>query len=191
MNNKLKFNQIEKSLKIRSNKLDYHLKKLINKKIIEKNNNFYKLTETSECIIPYISNKNAVLPVILILIGSKEKYFLYKRKKRPYENLLSLPGGRMLLGEQIKDAVKRIMKEKHNINAKMNIMHSVSLEQVIKSNKIVHSFLLILVSAKTKNKIILTDINKNKSYIIPSDYKLIRNNSDKKIKIRTINSKII
>src|SRR4030042_1021939 len=90
-NKKLKFNQIEKLLKIRSNKLDYHLKKLIDKKIIEKTNNFYKLTEISEYLIPYTSEKNALLPVVLILIGNDKKAFLYKRTKRPYQGFLSLP----------------------------------------------------------------------------------------------------
>ena len=97
-------------MKARSNKLDYHLKKLITKNILEKDKEFYKLTENSEYIIPYTSDKNSILPVVLILIGDKKKAFLYKRKKRPYQEFLSLPGGRILLGESIKDSVKRIMK---------------------------------------------------------------------------------
>lgn len=183
---KLKFNEIEKSLKVRSNKLDYHLKKLINKKILEKNKEFYQLTESSEYLIPYVSDKNSVLPVILIFIGNKQKAFLYKRTKRPYENLLSLPGGRIILGEKISDAVKRIMKEKHNISASLKKINSVSLEQIKKKNKIIHSFLLIFITAKTKNKIELIQIKKNKSKIIPSDYKLIKNNSSKIISIEPI-----
>lgn len=188
-NNKLKFNQIEKLLKIRSNKLNYHLKKLINKNIIEKNNNLYNLTETSEYLIPYISNKNSLLPVVLILIGNEKKSFLYKREKRPYKSKLSLPGGRVLLGESLEDAVKRIMKYKHNIKAEIKSIHSISLEQIKKSGKIIHSFLLILVSAKTEDKICFTEINTNKNKIISSDYNLIINDSRKKIEIKTINSK--
>jgi len=189
-NNKLKFNQIEKLLKIRSNKLDYHLKKLINKKIIEKNNNFYKLTETSEYLIPYMSEKNAVLPVILILIGDKQKAFLYKREKRPYKNKLSLPGGRILLGESIKGCVKRIMKEKHNLNANLEKINSILIEHIKKKNKIINSFLLIFTTAKLKEKINLTDIEKNRRNIIKSDYDLIKKDNDKIASINIINSKI-
>ncbi len=185
-NNKLKFNEIEKSLKIRSNKLDYHLKKLLTKKILERKNEFYSLTETSEYLIPYISEKNHVLPVVLITIGNKGKVFLYKRVKRPYKNKLSLPGGRILLGENIKDSVKRIMKEKFKINSTFKKINSISLEHVKKNKKIIHSFLLILVTATTKEKPLLTNTKENKSKIIKSDYKLITNNSNKELDIETI-----
>jgi ADP-ribose pyrophosphatase YjhB (NUDIX family) len=189
-NKRLKFNEIEKLLKIRSNKLDYHIKKLISKKIIEKNNNFYKLTDTSEYLIPYISEKNSLLPVVLILIGNKKKAFLYNRTKRPYQEFLSLPGGRILLGESIKESVRRIMKEKHNLNATLEKINSISIEHLKKKNRIINSFLLIFTNAKVKEKINFTDIEKYKRYIIKSDYNLIKKDQDKSVKISTINSKI-
>lgn len=189
-NKKLKFNEIEKFLNVRSNKLDYHLKKLINKKILEKEKEFYSLSETSEYLIPYLSEKKSVLPVILIHIGDDKETFLYKREKRPYKNLLSLPGGRVIICETLKDSVRRIMKEKHKINASIQKIHSVSMEHVKKNNKIIHSFLLIFVSAKTKNKIELTNLSKNKSRIIASDYKLIKENLNSQIEIKTIFSNL-
>jgi ADP-ribose pyrophosphatase YjhB (NUDIX family) len=191
INKKLKFNEIEKLLKIRSNKLDYHLKKLINKKVIERNNEFYQLSEDSELLIPYVSDKNALLPVVLICIeNSKKEVFLYKRKKRPYQEFLSLPGGRILVGESIEDSVKRIMKTKHNLNATLEKINSVSIEHLKKNNKIINSFLLIFTTANTKDKIEFTDIEKNKKEIIKSDYDLIQKDRNKSIKINTINSKV-
>lgn len=187
--NKLKFNQIEKLLKIRSNKLDYHLKKLVKKGILSKDNGSYELSETSEHLIPYISDKEGVLSVVLIFIGDSKKAFFYKRSKRPYKDLLSLPGGRLLLGEEIKDSVRRIMKEKHKINAEFEKVNSVSLEHVKKNGKIIHSFLLIFVSAKTNQNIKLTSVSRNKSKIIPSDYKLVKEDLDKEVDIKKINSK--
>ncbi|MGY4884636.1 MAG: NUDIX hydrolase [Nanobdellota archaeon] len=189
-NNKLKFNQIEKLLKIRSNKLDYHIKKLLNKKIIKKEGDFYGLTESSESLIPYISEKEAILPVILILIGDNKKAFLYKRTKRPYEGLLSLPGGRIILGESINKCVKRIMKEKHRIGANLQKINSISIEHLKKNGRIINSFLLIFITAKTKDKIVLVDIEENKRSIIRSDYNLIKNYQNKKINLDIINSKI-
>src|SRR4030043_1290290 len=172
--NKLKFNEIEKLTKMRSNKLDYHLKKLIQRGVINKEKGYYQLNESSECIIPYLSDKKAVLPVILIKIGIGKNFFLYKRKKRPYKEKLSLPGGRMILGEDISQATMRIMKEKYRINAKLIGIDSISLEHIIKNKKIIHTFLLILVSAETKENISLMDITRNKIDIIPSDYKLMK-----------------
>lgn len=188
--NKLKFSEIERTLKIRSNKLNYHLKKLIRKKIIKKEKEFYKLSETSEYLIPYISEKNSPLPVILILIGNKQKAFLYKREKRPYKNFLSLPGGRIILGENINQSVKRIMKEKHNINAVLTKINSISLEQVVLRKKITHSFLLIFATARAKEKIKLTNVKSNKARIIPSDYKLLKEDSEKEYVLKILKSKI-
>jgi len=188
--NRLKFSEIEKKTEIRSNKISYYLKKLIEKKIIEKNGEFYSLTESSELIIPYLSDKKAVLPVILIVLEKNKKIFLYKRDKRPYKDKLSLPGGRLLLGESIQKAVNRIMKEKFEINANLTKINSASLEHVKKNKKIIHTFLLVLVSAKTRDKIEYTSPKTNKSKIIPSDYNLIQNDLKKEIRIRNIFSRV-
>ncbi len=134
-NHKLKFNKIEKELEIRSNKLAYHLNKLIKKGILTKQKDFYKLSKASEYLIPYLSNKKSPLPVLLIHIGDKNKCFLHKRKKRPFKNKLSLPGGRLKLGESIKQGVKRIIK-RYNINAKFEKISSISLEHVKKKRRL-------------------------------------------------------
>lgn len=187
-NNKLRFNEIEKLAKIRSNKLDYYLKKLVHKGILIKEGVNYQLSESSECLIPYISNKKSVLPVILIKIGKEGKFFLYQREKRPYKGKFSLPGGRIILGEDISKSAVRIMKEKYNIRVRLKKINSVSIEHIIKNKKIIHSFLLILVSAETKQKIYLMNIIKNKNKIIPSDYKLLTNKNST-IRINKITSK--
>ncbi len=184
-NNKLKFNEIEKQLGIRSNKLAYHLKNLEKEEILVKKDETYKLSEAAEKLIPYLTSKKSVLPVILIAIGNKKKIFLHERKKRPFKNKLGLPGGRILLGEKISQATQRLMKKFH-INAKFKKVNSISLEQVKKNKKIVHSFLLMFVTAATKDKISLIDTTKNRSKIITSDYRLIINDLDKEIKIRNI-----
>jgi ADP-ribose pyrophosphatase YjhB (NUDIX family) len=184
--NKLKFNEIEKSLKIRSNKLTYHLNKLIQKNILTKTKDSYSLSKSSEYLIPYLSNKNPVLPVILVSIKKKEKIFLIKRKKRPFIDKLGIPGGRLLMGETIKAATKRILKEKYNISCEFSKVNSISLEHVKKQNKIIHSFLLIFVTAKTNDKIDYINPNNNKNKIIPSDYNLIKNQLTKKTNIQEL-----
>ena len=107
---KLKFSDIEKRLKTRSNKLAYHIKNLVKKNAITKDKDTYKLSESHEHLIPYLSEKTSPLPVVLIHVGNKTKCFLHKRKKRPFLNMLSLPGGRLTVGESIEEASTRIMK---------------------------------------------------------------------------------
>ncbi|MBI2047026.1 hypothetical protein HYT26_02590 [Candidatus Pacearchaeota archaeon] len=189
-NQKLKFSKIEEALGMRSNKLAYHLKNLAKKGILVKQGDYYSLSEASEYLIPYIAEKSAVLPAILVHIGNKNEALLYPRSKRPYKGLLSMPGGRILIGESLKDAVQRIARKIFNINARLEKIHSVSLEQVRKSGRLVHSFLLVFVSAKTRNKLKLTNLKKNKKKIIPSDYELLTNDLSKEIRIKTINSKV-
>ena len=189
-NNKLQFSQIEKKLNERSNKLAYHLKNLVKKGILEKEKDYYSLTEASEFLIPYLSKKRSILPVILIYIGNKKQAFLYTREKRPYQSYLSLPGGRLVIGETIEEATKRIMNEKFSIKASFQKINSVSLEKITKNKKVIHSFFLIFVTAKTNQKINFIDIHKSKLKIIKSDYKLIKNDLDKQLDIKIINSQI-
>ena len=185
-NQKLKFSDIEHQIKERSNKLAYHLKQLVKKGVLEKSNNSYSLSETALTLIPYLSNKKSPLPVLLIHIGNKNSCFLYKRNKRPYKDKLSLPGGRLLLSEDIEKATKRIIKEKFNIQVKLKKINSASLEHVKKNKKIIHSFLLVFVTATTQNNVKLTNIKNNKNKIISSDYKLLTSNLDFEINIKNI-----
>jgi len=185
---KLKFSDIEKALKIRSNKLTYHLKKLTKTGVLKREGKYYSLTETSEKIIPFLSEKKPIIPVILIKIGDEKNCFLYTRKKRPFKDKLSLPGGRLLLSESIPKTVSRIMKENFNINAKLTKIHSVSIEHLKKKKRIIQTDIVLYVSAETKEKINLTDIDKNRKKIITSDHHLIKNDSNKKIDIKTINT---
>jgi ADP-ribose pyrophosphatase YjhB (NUDIX family) len=189
-NHKLKFNEIEKNLRIRSNKLAYHLKNLVTKGILSRKEEEYSLSEIAESLLPYLSEKKSILPVILVHIGDNKKTFLCQREKRPFKDKLSLPGGRILLGESIQEATKRVIKEKYRINCKLKKINSVSLEKVIKNKNTVHAFFLIFVSATTKEKIELTEIEKNKKNIISSDYKLLMNDLDKKIEIKEIKTLI-
>lgn len=187
-NQKLRFSDIEKLIGIRSNKLDYHLKKLVEKKVIVKTGKYYSLSEDSEPLIPYISDEKSPLPVVLIHIGNEKKAFLIRRKKRPYQNFLSLPGGRIRVGENIGDAVGRIMKDKYGINAKLKKVYSVSMEHIRKNGKVLHSFILFFVSANGRAE--ETEIDKNRLKIIESDFKLLKNDLGKEIKLNSINSRI-
>jgi len=185
-NNKLKFSEIERAIKSRSNKLAYHIKKLIDQGIIEKTNEHYQLTKTSENIIPYITKKQSILPVVLTAITKNNNIFLHKRKKRPFQDKLSLPGGRILVGETPKQATERILKEKFNIQCTFKKINSISIEQVKNKEKLIHSFLLIFCTATTKNNIQYFEPTKNKKNIISSDYNLIMSDLNKEIKIKKI-----
>jgi ADP-ribose pyrophosphatase YjhB (NUDIX family) len=185
-NHRLKFNEIEKKLKIKSNKLAYYLKKLEKRGKISKEGDYYKLNE--EDLIPYLSDKKAVLPIILIALNKKGKVFFYQREKRPFSGKLSLPGGRMVVGESFQQATERIMR-KFGIRAKFKKINSIALEHVKKQEKTIHSFLLVFVSAETSQNIEYINFLKNKRKIIESDYWLVKNRLAQKLEIEKLVSK--
>ena len=188
---KLKFHEIEKQLHVRSNLLAYYLKNLVKKEVLKKENDYYFLTDSAEYLIPYLSDKQAALPVVLIHLGDKNKAFLYKREKRPYKDKLSLPGGRLLVGESFKEAAKRIMKTKFNIGISNEKIKLIALEQVKKNSKVKYTFILFVVSAASKFPVVLTDIEKNRRKIILSDYSIIKSKTDSEVKIKSLNTKIL
>ena len=183
---KLKFSEIEKQISERSNKIAYHLKNLMEKNMIKKEGNFYALSEKSEMLIPYLTSKNSVLSIVLIAIQHGEKIFLIRRNKRPFDDKLCLPGGRLIVGETIKQATERIMKEKFRLKCSFEKINSVHLEHVKKEGKTIHSFLLIFVNARTKEEVNYTDIAENKSQIVSSDYYLIKNDINKKTLVKNL-----
>lgn len=183
---KLKFSEIEKALNVRSNKLTYHLKKLTRKGVLIRDGSYYKLSESSEHLIPYLTKKASPLPVVLILVGNSKRAFLYKRKKRPFRDLLSLPGGRVLVGESIEKASERIMLEDFKFKVNFKKINSISLEYVKKSEKLLHSFVLFFVTVESEEPMELTNISKNKEDIISSDYVLITNDSKKETEVSSL-----
>lgn len=186
----LRFSEIEKALNQRSNKVSYHLNKLLEKGIIEKEDDKYSLGESSEYLVPYISDKNAVIPVVLIHIGDNKKSFFHTRNKRPYKNRLGLPGGRLMQGECIFAAAKRIAHEKCNMAITPKYISNISLEHVKKSGKIIHSFLLIMVHATISSQIKMTYIGRRRKEFIPSDFKLAKEfRHNNKINVKTIYSR--
>ena len=184
----LTFSNIKERIKIRSNLLSYWLKKMIQKGIIIKSGRLYKLAESSEHLVPYLSENKSTLPVILIILRNKNKVFLHKREKRPYKGLLSIPGGRLLIGESINDAARRIMKVKFGVNIEKISIKSIHLEHVKKNKSVVYSFLLITTQAATRDTLNFIDFKKVRAKIIPSDYQIINSTSDDPIHIKTITS---
>ncbi len=186
-NKKLKFSDIEKMSGLRSNYLSYHLEKMLNDEVIEKVDDYYKLTKKSEELIPFFANftnkEVGVLTVVLSAIIKDNKICLIKREKRPYKGYWGLVGGKLKNGESIKDTALREVKEETNLDCAFNKIHNVIHERLYEDEKAKHSFVFFLTSLKpVSEKIISSDEGKvkwfdlkllNKEEIIPSDYFMI------------------
>jgi ADP-ribose pyrophosphatase YjhB (NUDIX family) len=202
-NTKLKFSQIEKSIKLRSNLVAYHLEKLQKENLIEKKGSYYYLTKQAEKylpVIPHILGKElSPLPVILVALLNKDKILLLKRNNRPYKNYWGLLGGKILLEENFKKACIRKVKEESSIDCKFISLNAVLHEQVNSDDVVKHSFILFFTKARTSSLdfkespqgklkwFSLTDLDKEK--IIPSDLWLIKNKLNSKIDVKSASMK--
>jgi len=151
---KLKFNEIEKALKIRSNMVSYHLEKMQEEGLLEKKDDYYYLTKKAEKylpIIPHITGKElSPIPIILAAVVNKDEILLIRRNKRPYQKYWSLLGSKMKMEENFEEAAKRVVKEKARLDADYETMASVLYERVEGDEIIKHSFIHFFVKMKAK-----------------------------------------
>ena len=200
--NKLKFTEIEKLLKIRSNFLAYYLKNMQKDELIDKKGEYYCLNKNAEKYLPVLSQLNDVgpLPVILVGLINRNKILLMKRKIRPYKDYYGLVGGKIKMEEDFKEASLRMIKEKTSLDAEFISLNSVFYERIIE--KIVkHNFILFFSKLKTSEtrfkessygELKWFDLKKlNGKKIIPSDLWLIKNklNSELDIQMGILNEK--
>ena len=110
---KLKFNDLKEETE--SNKLSYHLKKLIQENLITKNEDFYFLTDKGEEKLCYLQDKDQLKQPIqdVFLLPFKDgKYIVQKRTKRPFLNVTIPIGARIRKGESIfETAKKKLLKD--------------------------------------------------------------------------------
>jgi ADP-ribose pyrophosphatase YjhB (NUDIX family) len=196
-NNRLKFNEIEKCLKIRSNMVSYHLTSMVKEGLLIKKGEYYLLTEHAEKYIPLFSDIFGMdvgpVPVILVAVAHKDKILLVKRSKRPYKDYWSMIGGKLLLHEDIKDAALRQVKEKSGLDSKFVSLNNIMHERVEGSGIVKHSFILMFAKVNVLNIkfkdtkagelrwFSIAALKNHKDAIIPSDYWLITHSLNKKL----------
>jgi len=203
-NHKLKFNEIEKHLKIRSNMVSYHLTSMVKDGLLSKTGEYYHLTDHAEKYIPIFSEMFGLdvgpVPVVLIAVMDKsdKKILLVKRNKRPYKDYWSMIGGKILLHEDLKNASLRKVLEKTGMDCEFVSLNNVMHERVEGSGIVKHSFILLFTKVISKtNKFKesnagtlkwfdLKKLDSEKDKIIPSDYWLIKNSLNKKMKMQNL-----
>jgi ADP-ribose pyrophosphatase YjhB (NUDIX family) len=179
---KLKFNEIEKKLKTRSNKLAYHLEQMQKEGLLQKQGEYYSLTREGEIHIPNFEKDKTPLPVILVAPMHRGKVLLVKRPQRPYKDYWGFPGGRMLAHETVKEACERKLREA-NIQGSYESLNAIAHE-FVKDEDFKHSFLLFFTKAKVKSSEgNWFSLKKLPERMIPSDKWLIKNKLNARTKM--------
>lgn len=191
---KLKFADIERAIKIRSNMVAYHLRQMEKEGIIKKKQEFYVLTENGEKYLPIFSHVTGKeigpVPVILVAVVHNDKILLVKRNKRPYKDYWSMIGGKMKIHEDFDEASVRLVKEKTKLDSEFVSLNAV-LHEKVRGEGIKHSFILFFTVVKIKKQDSLKGQNLQwfkkektlKQETIPSDYWLIKHKLNKKVNI--------
>ena len=192
-NNSLRFNEIEKKTNLRSNDLAYFLQKMTDEGILIKEDTDYKLTKDAEKHIPFFvdDNKLSPLPIVLIACKNKEgKILLIHRKKRPYNEHWSLPGGRIRISETIEEATIRNIKKKTFLDVDFISNNAVVHERYNDRETTKSAFVLffVLVEPKTtiKEKPDLKWFSKEEIRtlkMIPSDQWLVLNKLNSNVEV--------
>ena len=192
---KLKFNEIEKKTKIRSNTLAYHIKEMQKDSILEKKGEYYFLTDTAEKLIPIFSNTaSAPVATIVVIVMHHNKILMIKRNKRPYKDYWSLIGGKIHLDESIEESSLRIVKEKTGIDAEFISVNAMMQERIVEGSDVKHNFLIVCTQLKAKNNLakekdageprFFTRGQIDKLQVLPTDHWLIKNRINKNIDMR-------
>lgn len=147
----LSFSEVLKKTGIGSSLLAYFLKKMVAEATLEKKRGKYRLTEEAEKMIPFFAGNDLLLsplPVVLVACVKEGKILLSSRHKRPFKGFWSLPSGRLLISERIKEACERIMPEKYSVNVSFRNICAVIFERLEQNKKPKHGFVFFLAKAE-------------------------------------------
>ncbi len=88
--------------------------------------------------------ENPLIGVGIVIFNKNGKVLLIQRNKPPLKNTMSIPGGKVELGEKLKDAIKREVKEECGIEVEVKDLIFVT-ENIQKdsSGKIKYHYVLL------------------------------------------------
>jgi ADP-ribose pyrophosphatase YjhB (NUDIX family) len=200
-----KFNDIRKEIKIDSNKLTYHLKKLSGANFIFVENGIYKLTEECKNFFPYrkiITQKQIpIMPVTAVAIIRDDKVFLQNKPGEPGRGNLILTGGTAPFQLSIEDSAKQKVFEQIGVKISNLKLRAISESLVVNGTKINQHWIVYLFTAKTieepKNgkwyslKKLPKDLFLDNKFFLekaiynikPRNYRIIKNTKETKIEM--------
>jgi 8-oxo-dGTP diphosphatase len=152
----IRFNEIEKKTKIKSNTLSYHLDLMIKENFLQKNSEYYELTEEGKKKIPFLAHitgkEQGPLTVVISAITNKNKICLLRRANRPYQRYWGMIGGKLKLEESIEEGALREVKEETGLDCNFQGIRGIMHERVKNKKAIKHSFILILCELKCEEE---------------------------------------
>lgn len=135
---RMHFNELWKIVGGESNSFAYHLKKIINDNLIEKNNESYSLSiEGRKLANSLFRGKVSLQPIssVLIIIEKNNKVLCYTRLKQPSYGYYAFPGGKIKNNEYPLETAKRKLKEDTNLECNLTL-RGIFLSKTIISDEV-------------------------------------------------------
>ncbi len=138
LNENLRYSQL-KPAQIDGNLFSYHLKELLKREFIIKDNDRYTLTPQGAQYVARLSLDNSeirVQPKVVTAIVYKYKdgsYLMLKKDKQPFYGYVSLPYGKIHVGERLADAASRELYEKTGLRGECEqkgVLNMLALDDV-------------------------------------------------------------
>ena len=149
-----------KPKEIDGNQFTYHLGVVMRKGYIDKIGIFYSLTLEGkkyadgvglDTFIPTVQPK---IVSIIYCVNNKEETLLFKRARSPLANFIHLPYGKIHMGESVKEAGIRELKEKSGLEAHLSHVGNIYVRVYGGDELIAHVLHHVFVGKKPTGKIL-------------------------------------
>ncbi len=148
-----KFNDIRKEIKIDSNKLTYHLKKLVACGFIILENERYNLSSECKNTFPYRKivtlKQMPVMPVTAVAIIQKGKVLLQVKPNEPNRGTLILFGGTVKFGDSIESSARNEVLKQAGVKLDHIKLRAISESMVTIGKSIKQHWIVNLYTATT------------------------------------------
>jgi len=120
-NKSLKYNELRGE--VMSNKFNYHLKLLVDEKIVERVGDRYSLTTNGMRLISALDGVKIVenrRPLVCVFVLAKKgnKILVNERRKQPFLGFVGIPGGKLDFGKRVPEQAAEELLEETGLTAK-------------------------------------------------------------------------
>ena len=125
-----------------------------------------------------------IIPLAVCAVVRDGRILFIRRRKFPFEGLLSMPGGKIEFGERVEETAVRELHEETGIESRFRRHAATIPEHIVEDGRVVAHFMIQLCELEYKGEspgrefepvwVDMKELDSLKGEITPSDYLMIR-----------------